>query len=117
MFGIAQVACAGQLVALLAVFAAALPVALTGDGGVTAVFAADASRSQHDIDRAHDVLHAVAVVFDAARVHEETGAGCAPPFGRLPDAFFGDAGHFGGLCWVSTAAHVRTTLQSRRCGC
>ncbi len=93
MFGVAQVAAAGKLVALLAVFAPTLAVALAGDGGVTAVGPADAPRGQHHVDRPQHILHPFAVMLNAAGVHEEAGAGCAPHFGRLPDASFGDASH------------------------
>src|SRR5690606_5350263 len=60
---IRQLAAAGELVALLAVFAPALTVALAGDRGVAAELAADASRGEHDVDRAEYVLDPMARMF------------------------------------------------------
>src|SRR5262249_7212834 len=87
---ILDVAAAGQLVALLAMLAPALAVALSRDGRVAAAFAADPARRQYEVDGAQDVLHAVAVVLDAAGVHQETGLRRTPPFRRQPDRPLGD---------------------------
>ena len=51
MLGVLDVAAAGELVALLAVLAAALAVALAGDRRVAAARPADPPRRQHDVDR------------------------------------------------------------------
>ena len=75
----------GKLVAFLSMLAATLSIGLAGDRRVAAVFAADASRGQHDVDRAEHVLHAMAVMFDAAGVHQKTGFRRSPPFGGLAD--------------------------------
>src|SRR5262249_50219912 len=52
VFGVADVARAGQLIALLAVLAPALAVALTRNRRVAAALSSDAPRSQHNVDRA-----------------------------------------------------------------
>jgi hypothetical protein len=93
MFGVCNVARAGQLIAFLSVFASPLPVPLSGDRRVTAVRASDPPRREHEVDRAEHILHAVAVMFDAARMHQETCLRGAPPLGGLADRFFRDAGH------------------------
>src|SRR5438093_13288315 len=71
MLCVTDVAHARKLVTLLAVFTSALTITLTGDRCVAAAFAADASRGQHNVDRAQHVLYAVAVVLDAARVQQK----------------------------------------------
>ncbi len=73
-----DVAAAGQLIALLAVFASALAVALAGDGGVAAALAADAAGRQHHVDGAETVLDAVRVMLDAAGVQEEAASAPCP---------------------------------------
>ena len=83
MLGILDVAVARKLVALVAVFASALAVTLTGDGGVAAVRFADASGGEHEIDAGQHVLDAFALVFDAARVQQKTGLRRPPPLRRL----------------------------------
>ena len=60
VLGLADVAAAGKLVALLAVLAPALAVALAGDGRVAAVGPADPARGQDHVDGAQAVLDAVA---------------------------------------------------------
>src|SRR5690606_26391888 len=96
ILGVDQVAAARQLVALLAVLAATLAVALAGDRRVATVWASDASRGQHDVDRAEHVRHAVRVVFEAAGVHQKAGLGGAPPLGGYSNRLLRDAGHLGG---------------------
>ena len=96
VFGVFDVAHTGKLVALLAVFAAALAVGLSGDGAVAAALAADAPGGQYHVDRPEHVLHALAVMLDAASVHQKTGFGGAPPLGGLANGRLADAGHFGG---------------------
>src|SRR5690606_36657324 len=80
VLGVVNVAGAGELVALLAVLASALPVGLSGDRRVPAALATDPTRCKNHVDRAEHILHAMAVVLNAAGVHEETGAGGAPEF-------------------------------------
>src|SRR5262249_31143738 len=97
MLWVRDVARAGQLVALLSVFAPALAVALSGDGGVAAVLATYAPRSQHDVDCAEHVLHAVRMMLDAARVQQERSLGRAPQLRGLANGALADTCDFGGL--------------------
>ena len=78
MLGVADVAPAGQLIALLPVLAAALAVGLADDRAVAALRLADAAGGEHEVDRAERVLHAVRVVLDAARVEEEAASSPCP---------------------------------------
>src|ERR1051326_1616452 len=94
--GVHDVAPAGELVALLPVLAAALAVALADDGAVRAVRPADAPRGENDVDRGEAVLHAVRVVLDAARVHEEARLRRPPQLRRRADRLLRDAGDLGG---------------------
>ena len=66
MFGIADVAPARKLIALLAVFAAALAVGLADDRAVAALRFANPAGGEHQVDRAQSILNAVGVVLDAA---------------------------------------------------
>ncbi len=91
VLGVADVAVARQLVALVAVFAAALAVALARDGAVAAAGPADAARGQHHVDAAQHVVHALALVLDAPGVEQEAGLGLAPDAGRLLDGVHGQA--------------------------
>jgi len=92
---VAEVPGPRELIALLSVLAAALAVALAGDGRVPAVPAPDPAGGEHQVDGAEHVLHAVAVVLDAARVHEIAGARRPPPFRGLADRLLGNAGDLG----------------------
>ena len=65
---VGEIASAWKLIAFLAVFASALSVRLAGDGRIATVFAANATRCQHDVDRAQNILNAMAVMLDTARV-------------------------------------------------
>ncbi len=94
MLRVGDVAAAGELIALLAVLASALAVALAGDGGVAAAGPPDAAGGEDHVDRTEDVLYAVAVVLDAARVQQKAAPRRAPPLRRLPDRALGDARHF-----------------------
>ncbi len=95
MLRVVDITGAGQLIGLLPVFAAALTVGLAGDGGVAAMGPADPPRSEHDVDGAEHILHAVTVVFDATGVQQKTGLRRAPPLGRLAGRLFGNTGHLG----------------------
>ena len=90
--GIADVAPARKLIALLTVFAPALAVGLSHDGAVAALRFADAAGGEHQVDRAQDVLHAIGVMLDATRVEQKARARGAPPLGRLRDGALGHAG-------------------------
>ena len=70
MFGVVDVAPAGELVATLAVLATALTVALAGDGAVAAAGPADAARRQYKIDVTENILDALRVMLDAASVEQ-----------------------------------------------
>ena len=96
MIGIADVAPARQLIALLPVLATALPVGLTDDRAVAALRLADPARREHQVDRAEAVLDAVRVMFDAAGVKEEARLRRAPPLGRLHQRPLRHAGHVRG---------------------
>ena len=85
VLGVLDVAVAGQLVALVAVLAPALPVALPGDGAVAASGPADAARGQHQVDQAQHVLHALGVLFHAAGVQQEARPRRPPHARHLAD--------------------------------
>src|SRR5215831_5605731 len=95
MFGVLDVAGAGELVAFLSLFAGPLAVALASDHSVAAAGAADSSRSDHKIDCRHAVVHALGVVLDTARVEEKAGPGLSPKLSG-PDDHGG--GHPGDFC-------------------
>ena len=86
----------GQLIALLAVLAAALAVGLADDRAVAALRLADAAGREHEVDRAERVLHAVGVVLDAARVEQEARLRGAPQLGGLAERALGHAGDLRG---------------------
>src|SRR5690554_2339630 len=75
MLGIAKVAPSRKLVAFLAVLAPALAVSLPGDRAVAAVFAAQAAAGEHNVDRAKNVLHPVAMMLNAPSVHQKARIG------------------------------------------
>ena len=106
VLGIGEVAPAGELVAFLAVLASALAVGLSRDRRVAAVRAADAPGGQHDVDGAHHVLDAVAVVLEPPRMAEKARLRRAPPLGGLLDRFHRDAGDLRRSPW-RPFAHVR----------
>src|SRR5262249_51267042 len=70
VFGIEHRSVTRQLVSLLSVFAAALPIALAGDRAISATAAADLAGGKNDVDIAQDVIGAVRMMFDAASVHD-----------------------------------------------
>src|SRR6185369_12857365 len=59
---------AGKLVRFLTVLAAALSIALSGDGAVAAPGFTDIAGRQHEIDVRENVVHAVRVMFDTTRM-------------------------------------------------
>ena len=96
MLGIGDVAVPRQLVALVAVLAAALTVALTGDRRDAATGLAELARCKSEVDRRDDVVDALGVLLDTAGV-EEHPRGCgAPPLRRLLDPRRRDARDPGG---------------------
>jgi hypothetical protein len=104
-----------ELIALLAVLAAALAVGLADDGAVAAVRAAEPSGREHEVDRAERVLHAVRVMLDAARVQEEARARRRPHFRRLLDRSARHAGDVGGLLDRPLAAIRRDRVEASVC--
>src|SRR6185295_4013008 len=70
VLGVLDVAPARQLVAALAVLAAALPVALPRDHRVARAGLPDLARRQAEVDAGQAVLDALRVVLDAARVDQ-----------------------------------------------
>src|SRR5262245_30369336 len=83
MLWVADVAQARQLIALLTVLAAALPVRLTHNRAVAALRFADPARGENEVDRAKRILDTVRVMLDAAGVKQKARLRCAPPLGRL----------------------------------
>src|SRR5437867_3456301 len=83
MLRVLDVAIAGELVALVAVFSPALSVPLPGDGPIPAAWTSEASGRQHQVDAGEHVLHALGVVLDAPRMHQKTGLGRSPQLRRL----------------------------------
>ena len=71
--GVDDLAVAGELVALLAVLAPALPVALAGEGAVAAARAAGQAEQQGEVDRGRRGVGAVDVLLDPAP-GEDVGA-------------------------------------------
>ena len=92
VFGIFDVPVARELIALVAVLASALAVALAGDRGVAAVRLADAPGGKHEVDAGQNVLDALALVLDPARMQQKTGLGRSPPFRGLQDFLLRDTG-------------------------
>ena len=96
VFGILDVACTGQLIALLALLAPTLTIALPGHHGVAAPLASDSTGGEHELNGRHAVLDALRVVLDPASVQEKAGARRTPHLGRTDDERRGDAGDLGG---------------------
>ena len=95
VLGVGDVAVAGELVALVAVLAAALAVALAGDRRHAAARLAELAGRQTEVDRGEHVVDALGVLLDAAGVQQHPGRRRAPPLGGLLDARRGHAGDLG----------------------
>ena len=93
--GIGDLPVAGELVRLLAVFAAALAVALAGERAVAAARGARQAQQEGEIDGGRGGVGAVDVLFDAA-AGEDVAAALAGAVGQPPGGFTdqpgGDAG-------------------------
>lgn len=89
-------AAARQEIGLLAVLAAALPVALAGDGAVAGAGLADVAGGGAEADHGEAVLYALRVVFDAPGVPGHGLGGAGEGAGDLHDLFGGDAADRGG---------------------
>ena len=75
--------------------ASALPVALSSDGSIATAGRADLSRRQNQIDIREDIVDAVGVVLDAARMHHHARF-CAAVHSRcLYDLFRRDSADLG----------------------
>src|SRR6187200_336970 len=96
VLGVADVTQAWELIALLPVLAAALPVGLSDDGAVAALRLADSPGREHEVDRAERVLHAVRMVLDATGVKEEARLRGTPPLGGQHQGTLRHAGHLRG---------------------
>ncbi len=99
MFGVVDVASAGELVVALAVFASALAIALASDSSVSRSFFSDAARCEDDVDVAEDVFDSLGVVFNSAGVEEHGRFRFAPKFCRFDYALSGDSGDVLGVFW------------------
>src|SRR5690606_6042617 len=86
VLGVGDVPIPGQLVALVSVLTAALPVALAGDGADPAARFSVLAGGQSEVDGGEDVVDPLGVVFQAAGVEEDAGGGGSPQLGRLFDA-------------------------------
>ena len=86
VLGVGDVAVAGQLVALVAVLAAALAVALPGDRRHAATGLAELAGGEPEVDRGEHVVDALGVLLDAAGVQHHPGRRRAPQLGGLLDA-------------------------------
>ena len=82
--GIDDLAVAGQLVALLAVLAAALAVALAGEGAVAAAGAPGQAEQQREVDRGRRGVGAVDVLLDAAPGEDVRARARREPSGEPP---------------------------------
>lgn len=96
VLGVADGAAAGQEVGLLAVFAAALAVALPGDGAVAGAGLADVAGGDAQVDDREAVLDALGVVFDAAGVPGHGLARAGEGTGDLDDLLGRDSAGLGG---------------------
>ena len=93
--GVGEAALARQLVALLAVLAAALAVALAGDHDAAGAFPPDVSGGERNGADGFAVLDALGVVLDAAGVQNHGAAGFADPMRRALDGVGRNAADFG----------------------
>src|SRR5262245_30644742 len=78
MLGIIDVPRARQLIAALAMFAAALAVALPRDRSISATWLSDTSAGENEVDIGEAVLDSFRVVLDTARM-EQYRRFCRPP--------------------------------------
>ena len=90
---IEQRALARQLIAFLAVLAAALTIALAGDHGAAAAFAPEVTGGQRQIDQRRAVLDALGLMLQAARVHGDRTVGLGKHVRGFLDRFRRNSGH------------------------
>ncbi len=96
VLGVGDGASAREEVGLLAVLAAALPVALAGDGAVSGTGLADVAGGGAEVDHGQAVLDALRVVLDAPGVPGHGLRRAGEGAGDLDDLLGGDAADGGG---------------------
>src|SRR5262245_43791358 len=96
---VGDVAPAGELVTLLPVLTSTLAIGLSSNRRVAAAGTPKAPRGEHDVDGAETVLHTVAVVLDAARVHQKARLRLTPPGRRLANGTLGNASDLSSAAW------------------
>src|SRR5262249_13697660 len=104
----------GKLIGFLPVLSPALAVPLPGDRRIPTPWPADPAAGEHDVDRSKNVVDPVAMLLHAAGVHEEAGLGRRPPFGRLADCLFGDAGPLRSFSWRPVPDGLGDFLETDR---
>ena len=90
--GIVEPAVAGELVGLLAVLAAALAVALPGDGAEAAERPSRQPRRESDVQIGERVGDAARLLFGTARGEDHRARRLAQQMRRFDDGAFGNAG-------------------------
>src|SRR5690606_4261794 len=114
MLRIVEIPSARQLIALLAVLTSALPIGLTRNGRIAAVRSPDATRGKYEVDRAQDVHHAMRVVLEPTRMHQEAALGRAPQLGGPADRLLRDTGDLGGPLGHPLAHLLRNGIETDR---
>ena len=113
--GVGEAALARQLVALLAVLAAALAVALAGDHDAAGAFPPDVAGGERDGADGFAVLDALGVVLDAAGVQDHGAAGFADPMRRALDGVGRQRRRLRLRAAGPTAWPIRRSSRSRWC--
>src|SRR5262245_58256497 len=107
-------ALAGQLIALLSVLAAALPVALAGDHRRTAALAAEMTRREAEIDHGRAVLDAFRMMLETARVQGDRAIGFREHVRGALDRLGRHARGFGDAAWIVRLRGFRDDVEARR---
>src|SRR5207248_1200596 len=92
VFRIFNVSATRQLIAALAVLAAALSIALSGDRSISAAGPADAARREDQIDIRKAILDTLRMVFHASCVQQHRCLCGSPDLGCTDDVCGGNAG-------------------------
>ncbi len=85
MLGIGDRPHAGQLIALLTVLAATLPIALAGDHHAARTLASEVAGREIQVEHRQAVLDAFGMMLDAARMDAHRAIGLADPMRGLLD--------------------------------
>src|SRR5260370_14054485 len=93
-FRIVDLALTGKLIALLAMFAAALSIALAGDHHAARAFAADVAPAQIHVDHRPYGFDAFGVMLDSAAMHPHSAVVAGDPARRPFDEVRRTASHF-----------------------